>query len=140
MWTQDGLSLDTLRFFTAVPEGEPLAEIRGSNEKQVPKFRATMQPQEIVELFENLSVTGLNSGSTFHLDRLVPVKFLGGDGFRFDYSLTRKGDELEMKGAAFAAVRDQRLYMMVFQAPKIHYFGKWAAAAEVIAVTARKIN
>lgn len=137
VWTRDGLTLDTLRFIADVHEGEPLAEIRGVADKQLPRFRSAMQPREVVELFEALSVQG---GNTFRLERLAPAQFLGGEGFRFDYTLLRKGDEVELRGFAYAAIRDKHLSLMVFQAPRMHYFGKHAAAVEEMVATARRIR
>lgn len=134
LWTTDGLSLDVLRFFVAIGEGEPLLEVRGANEKQVPKFRAGMQPQEIVELYDAVASQG---GNRFHLEKLSPANFAGAAGFRFDYTLVRKGDEVELKGFCYGVVRDKRLYLMTFQAPKIHYYAQHAQRAQAAALSIR---
>jgi len=134
LWTTDGLSLDVLRFFVDIGEGEQLIEVRGAHEKQVPKFRATMQPQEVVELYDAVMSQG---GNRFHLDKLAPADFAGGAGFRFDYTLVRKGDEVELKGFCYGVVRDKRLYLMTFQAPKIHYYAQHAQRAQAAALSIR---
>lgn len=130
IWTTDGLPIDSLIFYSAIGDGELLMELRNRKEKQQPRFRATMQPQEIVELFE-LVVT--EDGSSFKLDKLSPSTFAGGNGFRFDFSLLRKNDEVALKGVGYGVVDIGKLYLMVFRAPKTYYFGKHIAKVESIA-------
>ncbi len=130
IWTADGLPLDSLVFYSAIGDGETLAELQGRKEKQQPRFRATMQPHEIVDLFE---IVVAADGSSFKLDRLSPAPFAGGNGFRFDFSVLRKGDEVELKGAGYGVVDDGKLYLMVFRAPKTHYFGKHISHVENLA-------
>ena len=134
LWTTDGLTLDVLRFFVGIQDGEPLLEVRDAKDKQVPRFRAAMQPQEIVELFDTVMSQG---GNRFRLDRLAPAAFAGGNGFRFDYGLIRKGDEVELKGFAYAIVRDKQLTLVFFQAPKLYYYAKNAERAEAVARSVR---
>ncbi|TAN81099.1 MAG: hypothetical protein EPN14_04975 [Gallionella sp.] len=130
MWTADGLPLDSLMFYPAIGDGEVLVEMQGRKAKQQPRFHATMQPIEIVELFDAV-IAG--EGSNFKLDKLSPVTFAGGNGFRFDFSILRKGDEVELGGAGYGVVKLGKLYLMVFRAPKIHYFGKHIGNVESIA-------
>ena len=134
VWTTEGLPLDTLRFYVDVKDGESLQEARGANQKQVPQFRAALEPREVVEMFEVFSVA---DGSRFRLVKLSPASFLGTEGFRFDYSLARKVDEVELKGFGYGAIRDGRLTLVVFAAPKTHYFGKLAPRAEAVVASAR---
>lgn len=134
IWTTEGLPLDTLRFYVDVKDGESLQEVRGANEKQVPQFRAAMDPREVVEMFEASAVA---DGSRFRLSKLSPARFIGVDGFRFDYVLVRKIDEVELKGFAYGAIRDGHLTLIVFEAPKTHYFGKLAPRAEAVVASAR---
>jgi len=134
LWTTEGMSLDVLRFFVDIGEGEQLLEVRGANEKQVPKFRATMQAPEIVELYDAVASQG---GNRFHLEKLAPADFAGAAGFRFDYTLVRKGDEVELKGFCYGVVRNKRLYLMTFQAPKIHYYPQHAQRAQAAALSVR---
>lgn len=137
VWTNEGLPLDTLRFFVGIQEGEPLTEMRGTAEKQVPRFRSAMQPHDVVEMFEAVATNG---GNTFRLDKLAPATFAGNTGFRFDYTLVVKQNELEMQGFGYGTVRNKRLHLVVFQAPKVHYFTKLAGRAEAVAGSARLLN
>jgi hypothetical protein len=102
--------------------------------KPLPQFRATMTPHEIAELYE-LLVT--QDGSAFRLERLAPQRFGGAEGFRFEFSLTRKRDNLALSGVAYGAVVGQRLTLMAFAAPRMHYFAKLLPRVEAIAATAQ---
>lgn len=130
IWTADGLPLDRLTFYPAIGDGEALAELQDRKEKQQPRFHVGMPPHEIVELFEAVAAA---DGSTFRLDKLSPTPFAGGDGFRFDYSILRKQDEVELKGIAYGVVQHGKLFLMTFSAPKTHYFGKHLSSVESIA-------
>lgn len=133
-WTVNGDPLDRLWFFAGVPAGQPLVKVRGEVPKGAAVFKEGMQAEDVAELFESFLSAG---GSTFHRDRLAPHPFAGGDGFRFDYTLIRKADDVTLKGAAFGAVRGGRLYLIVFQAPRIHYFAALLPRAEAVVKSAR---
>jgi hypothetical protein len=130
VWTTEGLTLDTLTFYVGITEGEPLAQLQQRQEKQQARFRPSMPAHEIVDMYGALASEG---GNTFHLDKLAPTTFLDTTGFRFDFTLLRKGDEVELKGIGYGAVRNGKLYLMVFRAPRVYYFPKHAARAEAVA-------
>lgn len=132
IWTADGLPLDSLMFYSAISDGEALAELKDRNGKQQPRFHAKMQPFEIVELFDAV-IAG--EGSSFKLDKLSPNTFAGGNGFRFDFSILRKSDEVKLKGVGYGTVNSNKLYLMVFCAPKTYYFSKHIGNVEAIAST-----
>ncbi len=134
LWTTDGFPLDLLRFYVGIKDGESLVEVGNGKDKQVPRFRAAMQPQEIVEMVDALVSQG---GDRFRLDKLAPASFAGGNGFRFDYGLVRRSDEVELKGFAYGVVRDRQLFLLMFQAPKLYYYGRNAERAEKVARSVR---
>lgn len=121
VWTSDGLTLDVLTFYVGIKEGEPLAPAPMGSKRKPPVFRATMLPNEIVELYEAMAT---QDGSTFKLERLAPTAFAGAQGFRFEFSTTRKRDDLSLRGLAHGAVVKGRLYLIAFRAPLIHYYAK----------------
>lgn len=133
-WTVDGENLDLLQFFTGVAPGNPLVKGRGKEEKRVPTFQARMQPEEIVDLYEALAT---QFGDTFKRDKLAPCRFAGGDGFRFEFSQVRKSDQVVLKGVGYGVVRRDTLYMMVFQAPRLHFFPTLQPSVERLAESAR---
>jgi hypothetical protein len=134
VWTSDGLPLDRLVFYVGIADGEPLAPLRERSDRQIPKFRAAMPAHEIVEMYE---VFASYDGSTFQRGKLAPAQFASSEGFRFEFARVRKGDELDMRGVAYAAVRGGKLYMLVFEAARTHYYGKHLARAEAVARSVR---
>jgi hypothetical protein len=134
IWTTDGGPLDQLHFFVGISPGGALVELKNRPGKQVPRFQKGMQSYDILELYETLSTL---DGSTFTRGKLTPMTFAGGSGFRFEYTLVRKGDEVTMKGVGYATVQKDQLYLMVFEAPRIHYFAKDLPRVEAMAASAR---
>ena len=132
-WTSDGLTLDVLSFFVGLKEGDALAPPPTGSARKPPVFRASMLPNEIVEFYE---ATVTQDGSTFRLERLVPAPFAGAPGFRFDFSGTRKNDDVALRGFGHGAVIKDRLYLITFRAPRIHYYPKHLPRAEATAKSA----
>lgn len=130
MWTTDGLPLDNLWFYAGVPDGEPLKRTYDSRQKKLPKFQAGMTPTEVVEMMETYITA---DGSTFKLERLAPATLAGGPGFRFDFRILRKQDEVELRGVGFASIQREKLYMMLYTAPSTYYFQKNLTRIEAIA-------
>lgn len=134
-WTLDGQALDLLEFRVGVKDGELLAAAPPNAKDARPLvFRATMQPHEIVGLFEGLFARG---GSTFTLERLEPAPFLGGQGFRFQFSVLRKGDEVRLAGTGWALVQDGQLHAMTFVAPRLGFYPRHIPRVEAMARSAR---
>jgi hypothetical protein len=132
-WTQDGITLDLLQFYVAVKDGVVLAPTAAKEQRPL-VFKAGMQPHEIVALFQGLYT---RDGSTFALDRLEPADFLGGSGFRFQYTVVRKEDDVKLSGVAWGAVRGNELFAMTFTAPRAGFFPRHEKRVEQIAKTAR---
>ncbi len=131
-WTVDGIALDRLRFFVGIGEGETLAKALGK--RALPAFRAGLSAHEIVELYEAFTT---EDASSFELARLSPARFLGTDGFRFEFDLTRRLDHLALRGVGYGAVVEGRLYLAIYSAPKLHYFARHLPAAEAAVRSAR---
>jgi hypothetical protein len=127
IWTSDGLSLDLLTFHVGIKDGEPLAPAPAGSKRTPPAFRASMVANEIVELYE---ATATQDGSTFKLERLAPVQFSGVNGFRFEFSVTRKHDGVALRGIAHGATIKGKLYLIAFRAPRLHYYAKHLPRAE----------
>jgi len=134
-WTVDGHSLDLLQFRVGVKDGELLAANPPNAKDARPLvFRASMQPHEIVGLFEGLAT---RDGSTFTLERLEPAPFLGGQGFRFQFTVLRKSDEVRLAGSGWALVRDGQLHAMTFVAPRLGFYPRHITRVEAMAHAAR---
>ena len=119
-WTLNGPYLDGISFVTALPHDKRLIREEYKADRQVPKFRSDMTAPEIAAMIETLyRIRG--SSVDFRTTGLVPRAFLGTPGFQFDFEHL-DGDELWRRGRAVGAVVDGRLYMIVLDAARSHYF------------------
>lgn len=129
VWTADGTPLDVLAFYVGVAEGETLG---AAPSEHAPRFRTTMSPHDIVELYEAL-VT--QEGSEFRLERLGPAAFGGRPGFVFEHTtVMREGPALG--GIAYGTVAGGRLYLLSYTAPRRYFFEKNLAEVRRIAASA----
>jgi hypothetical protein len=125
-WTREGLPIDELRVFPGIRSGEPLAA--GG-----PLFSSALPHAEIPALFGKFLSS---DGSVFTLRKVEPCDFAGG-GYRFEYSLRRKLDDVELAGVGYASVRRGALFAMLYSAPKLVFFDRYKRAVENMAQTAR---
>ena len=134
-WTLNGPYLDGITFVTALPSGEYLVRQRKSDERQVPKFRSDMTAPEIAAMLETaFRVRG--GAIDFKTLTLQPRQFVGYPGFQFDFEHL-DGDELWRKGRAVGAVVNGRLYLILFDATRSHYYANALPDFEVMANNAR---
>lgn len=126
-WTMEGVTIDALRFYTDVKDGQTFGPANPPKGRQPVIFRASMQPADIVAMFQSLQT---QDGSSFALDKLEPVDFLGGTGFRFEYSAVRKVDEVQLKGVAYGRVRDGELFLVSYTAPRLVFFPRYQPRVE----------
>jgi hypothetical protein len=77
----EGLPVDQLLVYAGL-KNEEVVHARGGGSAKDFAFRSTMQPDEIVALFEGMLT---RDGSQFTLGRLEPAGFGGEKGFRFEY-------------------------------------------------------
>ena len=141
VWTMEGLPIDQLLVYSGIKDGEAInasgrsvASNSGSPSRKAFNFRSTMQPDEIVSLFEGMLT---RDGSVFKLTKLEPAKFGGDKGFHFDYSLTRKVDNVELSGVGYGTVDKGQLYAIVYLAPRLTFFPRYKASVERIVRSAR---
>jgi len=119
-WTLNGPLLDNLSFIGGLESGKAIVRQRRRAERQVPRFRAEMSASEIASMIETFY--RVRAGAVwFEMTGLRPRSFLGHPGFQLDYSHL-DGDEVERQGRAVGAVIDGRLYLILFDAVRMHYF------------------
>ncbi|MGH6659783.1 MAG: hypothetical protein ACREBM_09055 [Sphingomicrobium sp.] len=135
-WTLNGPLLDGVSFVTGLKSGRYLIRQRKSADQQVPKFRDDMTPPEIAAMIETLF--RVRGGTVeFKTLSLQPRPFLGAvGGFQFDYEHL-DSDELWRKGRMVGAVIDGRLYLILLDAAKSHYFPETLPDFEAIVASAR---
>jgi hypothetical protein len=134
-WTLNGPYLDGLTFVTALPSGAYLIRQRKSDERQVPKFRSDMTALEVTAMLE--TAFRVRGGAVkFNTLGLKPRQFLGYPGFQFDFEHL-DSDELWRQGRAVGAVIDGRLYLILLDATRSHYYANALTDFEVMANNAK---
>ena len=134
-WTQNGPYLDGISFVTGLKDGKALVYQRRRDDRQVPKFRSNMTPPEIAAMIESLfRVRG--GAVDFKTLSMTPRPFLGTNGFQFDYEHL-DSDELWRKGRAVGAVINGRLYLILVDAARSHYYNTVLPDFEAIVASAR---
>ena len=143
-WTQEGLPLDHLRLWGGVRPGQPLltkwatySRAEDAKEARVPTFRTGLTPEKLVRLFEAVYATS----GTVNVTKVEPTVFAGQPGVRFEFSLARRADDLELRGVAWVAVRPdpmwgEELYAASFVAPKLSFFDRLLPLAEAVVKSA----
>ena len=151
VWTIDGPFLEALRFVT-LDDGDTLFRSTDKDAK-LPRFRAHMTPNEVVEFFEAslkavsggvdtyllakgmVQPAGIRAGSinaaSIDVKNLRPADFGRLPGFRFDFSFLSK-EGLERQGAALGCVHDGKLLLMVYTGTREHYFKMHQEEVETI--------
>lgn len=134
-WTSEGLSLDQLHFYAGLTDGESFVIVKDSPaDKPIPKFKADMQAQDVVEFYESFAT---RDGSVFKVGKVAPSPYGGKGGFRFEFMRIRKYDEVRLQGVGYGLIQGGELFLMVFEAPRIHYFAKHLPRVEAIALSTR---
>lgn len=134
-WTLNGPLLDQMSFVTGLKSGRYLIRQNKRDDYQVPKFREDMTPPEIASMLETLfRVRG--GAVEFTTLSLQPRQFLGANGFQLDYEHLDT-DELKRQGRAVGAVINGRLYLILFDAAKSHYYPDALPDFEAVVTSAR---
>ena len=134
-WTLDGPILDGISFVSGMKSGRYLIRQRKCADQQVPKFRSDMTPPEIAAMLESLyRVRG--GAVEFRTLSLQPRPFLGANGFQLDYEHL-DSDELWRKGRVVGAVIGGRLYLILLDAARSHYYNASLPDFEAIVASAQ---
>jgi hypothetical protein len=137
-WTQNGPYLDTISFVTGMKDGKAVVRQRSRDDRQVPKFRSNMTAPEVAAMIESLF--RVRGGTVdFKTTSLVPRPYLGASGFQYDFEHL-DGDEVRRRGRAVGAIIDGRLYLVLLDATKSHYFDASLPDFEAIVRSARRIR
>ena len=144
-WTQEGIPLDDLRLWGAVRPGQPLltkwatySRAADAKDARVPTFRTGLTPEKLVSLFEEVYATA----GTVSITKVEPTVFAGEKGVRFEFTLARRSDDLDLRGVGWVAVRPdpvwgEELYAAAFVAPKLSFYDRLLPLAEAVVKSAR---
>jgi hypothetical protein len=133
VWTREGLPIDQMVYFVGIKDGAQMTNVVAKEQRPI-VFKANMQAHEAVAMFEALYT---RDGSTFQLDKLQAVDFVGQKGWRADFTVVRKADEVKLKGSVWGAVRGGELFAITFHAPALSYHARLSPRVEAIAAAAR---
>lgn len=134
-WTLNGPLLDGIMFVAGLKGGKAVVYQRRSDDQQVPVFRPDMTPPEIATMIETLF--RVRGGTVnFRTLGITPRPFLGASGFQIDFEHL-DDDELWRKGRAVGATVNGRLYLLLYDAARSHYYEAALPDFEAIAGSAR---
>lgn len=134
-WTLNGPLLDGMSFVTGLKNGKSLIRQRRTASQQVPIFRSNMTPPEIAAMIESLY--RVRGGSVdYRTLSLQPRPFLGTNGFQLDYEHL-DDDELWRRGRAVGTVIDGKLYLILLDAAKSHYWDATLPDFEAVVASAQ---
>ena len=137
-WTLNGPILDGISFISGMKNNSELIRQRRTADQQVPRFLSNMTPPEIAAMLESLyrikgGAVQLNTVS------LQPRPFLGTNGFQWDYEHL-DSDELWRRGRAVGAVIDGKLYLILMDAARSHYYEATLPDFESIVASAQRLG
>lgn len=136
VWTVDGLNLNRLIFLSGIEPGEAL-EKTGKEEidEKMPTFRAGMTETGVMELVE---ATFARSPGVVRAKAsgLRPSGFLGRQGFAFEVDIVN-ASQIELKVLSTGVVVGNKLYMIYFAAPRLHFYTKELPTVRAIMDSAR---
>ncbi|MBX9796656.1 hypothetical protein [Sphingomonas sp.] len=135
-WTLDGLTLNDLTFYGGIAHDTTLIKDRAKKETPLPRFSKTMLPTDVAQLFEGTYRIALRT-SQFTIGTVEPTTFAGRPGFKFTYSYALINEEVRRNGEAYGAIAGDRLYLVTFEAPVIHYFDRDVADFRALVGTAQ---
>ncbi len=131
-WTVDGGSLNSLTFISEIKDGETL--FPNTDKKKFDTFNKDMLPTELVELVESTLLLSYNAKVT-NKGQLKPIKIGGSQGFDFEFEFVGD-DEITRKAYVAAAIKNEQLHLILFQATKIHYYDELIDSVKYIVNTA----
>jgi hypothetical protein len=136
VWTMEGLPVDQLLVYSGIKNDELVHAAGGGRDGKAKDFafRSGMQPHEIAAMFEGMLT---RDGSQFKLLRLEPASFGAERGLRFEYSLVRRADNVQLAGVGYAVVSKGELFALLYHAPRLAFFPRHKPRVEQIARSVR---
>lgn len=134
VWTLDGELLDAITFIGGITAGQSLIRERSKKRDPLPKFETSTLAAEIPELWER-TIRASKGITTFTMTSAEPAQLMGHAGVSFSYEYADE-DHLVRKGEARAAIIDDHLYMITYEAPRLGFFDKYVKDFREMANTA----
>jgi hypothetical protein len=136
IWTIDGPTLQAVRFYKGIEDGETLLPIR-SDDANLPVYRRDMLATEVMEFFVDSLIAAERSGwhepnltsGNFAAESLRPYDLNGKRGFRFEIRFTARNG-LEYEGFVVGINSEEKLYLISYSGARQYYYPKYKKAAE----------
>jgi len=119
--TVDGKILNSVYLFSDLKEGDSLMKER-KRENPVPKFSTDLSELELVEFLGDSLERGQGLLDV-EASNVEPTTFKGADAVQFDFTAVNE-DGLKISGSSLLGVKDEKLNIVLYMAPSIHYYGK----------------
>lgn len=134
-WTLNGPYLDSISFITGLKNGRYIIRQNKRDAQQVPKFESDMTASEITAMLESFY---REKAGTVDLKTtsLMPRPLMGYPGFQWDFDHL-DGDEVWRRGRVVGAVIGGRLYLILLDGTRMHYFGDALPDFEAVVNSAR---
>lgn len=134
-WTLNGPYLDSMSFVTGLKGGRYIIRQNKRDAQQVPKFRSDMTAPEVTAMLE--SFYRVKAGTIdLRTIALKPRALMGYPGFQWDYDHLDQ-DEVWRRGRAVGAVIGGRLYLILLDGARMHYFDAAAPDFEAVVNSAQ---
>jgi hypothetical protein len=134
-WTLNGSYLDSISFVTGLKPGRYIIRQNRRDAQQVPKFRSDMTAPEITAMLE--SFYRVRAGAVdVKTTSLQPRQFMGYPGFQWDFDHL-DADEVQRRGRVVGAVINGRLYLVLLDGTRMHYFADALPDFEAVVNSAR---
>lgn len=134
IWTLDGPQLNQVVFFGGVTDGEPLFKEANAKRAPLPKVSANMLITDIPALLES-TYRARRDVSRMTIETQEPAVLNGASGIRFSYNFVRDEDDVDRQGKAFGAMKNGKLFLVVYEAPALHFFARDAGRFENLLAT-----
>ncbi len=136
IWTIDGDELNKVTFYGGVPVGQPLFREANKKNAPLPRVSANMLITDIPAILESSYRIQLHT-TRMSIDSQEAATISGFKGIKFTYSFVRQDDEVDRKGEAVGAFVGNRLYIVCYEAPAVHFFDRDVEKFRQLAATLR---
>jgi hypothetical protein len=134
-WTLNGPYLDSMSFVTGLKGGRYIIRQNKRDAQQVPKFRSDMTAPEITAMLE--SFYRVRAGAVdLTTTSLQPRQLMGYPGFQWDFEHL-DADEVRRRGRVVGAVIGGKLYVILLDGTRMHYFDAALPDFEAVVNSAR---
>ena len=123
VWTIDGDGLNKVTFYGGIEVGKPLFKEADKKNKPLPRVTPNMLITDIPALLES-SYRSQFSVDQMSIDSEEPATISGRKGIRFTYTFVKNDEDVQRKGEGIGAFVNNRLYIVCYEAPAIHFFDK----------------